>query len=793
VESVQPIGGPSGTGFGSALSADGNKWAVGAPLYNATGFGAVFSSARNDAGEWNILPLLVGELDGDDYGAALDLSGNQLIVGAPMRPIVDTTTPAGAAYVYSFNPSNGGWEQRGLALRSGSDILDANGEFGAAVAVGLGTAPRVVVGAPKNNPNTETLEAGRVYTFQAADTEWSALETAPIVGKAASDWFGASVDMTSDGSRFIAGAPGNSAESTGYFQIFEWTDTQWILQYEEVGSAGEAFGTSVVSLSDNGDLFAVGGPGYSQGSGRIAVYQRQSSGDYAQLGGPIVGAPGDRIGSRGLVAGGLFEEEPILTVGTASGRVKSFILNSASSTWSERFEVLQASNDSSAVIQYTDDIGLLTVDGTSEELSIYEALATVSSTSAPTMTPAAVESPIPAPVGSPVSEPQVTAPPNATVPTEPPTGMNATIAPIEIWALTGSSFTPNTDGSGFGASVSVASWTMAVGAPQTLSNGAVFVYQKVSGVWETTASGQLFGSEAGGQFGAAVDVADGFLIAGSPNMYATGTTTSVGAAFVYAYTNGQWSQLGATLRGDAGVYGTGERFGASVSAASSVRRVVVGAPDSSYDIIASRGRIYVYEFSADTSSWALMLDVPGLAANYALGTSVDMSLDGSQLAVGAPGGGYAELYEYNGTSWASAYVAQGAVGFGSAVAMLAPSILAVGEPAANNGQGRIVVYQGLDGVFQQLGPSIDGQAGDQLGATGKVSGGSDTDRSTVVVGTANGAIKRFDYDAASNVWVQRGNTVDTGFGTGLTGVASSSRAQSFVAGGPLNAVIYELL
>jgi hypothetical protein len=62
-----------------------------------------------------------------------------------------------------------------------------------------------------------------------------------------------------------------------------------------------------------------------------------------------------------------------------------------------------------------------------------------------------------------------------------------------------------------------------------------------------------------------------------------------------------------------------------------------------------------------------------------------------------------------------------------------------------------------------------------------------------VVGTANGAIKRFDYDAASNVWVQRGNTVDTGFGTGLTGVASSSRAQSFVAGGPLNAVIYECL
>lgn len=788
VESIPPINGPVGSGFGTSIALDANILAAGAPLHKDTG--AVFSSAFSKDDNWDLMPILYGEEAGDGFGMAIDVQGEQMVVGSPLRPMLNTLIPAGAAYFYAFNATGPSWEQVGPALRSSEDVLAANGEFGAAVALGLSELPRVVIGAPKHNEAIETLEAGRVYTFESAGSAWNTLETSPLLGKNAYNWFGASVDMTSDGSRIIAGAPGNGTAFSGYFQIYEWTETQWNLDYEEEGSPGEALGSSVVVLSDADDIFAVGGPGFEQGAGRVVVYQRQSSlqraaSDYKKLGEAIVGSPGDRLGSLGFVNGGVLENGIVLVLGTASGDVKSFLFDTSTGLWDQRFETLSTGTNGTVAVEYSSANGLMISVADADLVTLYGNRSTL----VPMISPAS------APVATPAPST------NLIVVPDDPVGTNTTtIAPVATsspasWVTTGGNFTPKMNGTGFGSSVSLAASTMAVGAPLTLGNGAVFVYEKVSGVWETVASGQLFSSETAAQFGASVDVTDQMLIVGAPAVVANGTSTETGAAYCYVLLNGDWQLLGAMLRGDTSVYGSEERFGASVSSASTTRRVVVGAPGSSLDLVLFRGRVYVFEFVEASASWVLMQDAVGLSENSALGSSVDMSQDGTQLVVGAPGGGYAELYEYNGTAWVSVYQAtQTGEGFGSAVALISPSTFAVGAPGYSSGRGRVVVYQKNDaGVFVQVGPAIEGDSGDQLGAANTISGDSSSTTPSVTVGTAIGTIKRYVYDSSTSVWVQQGATVDTGFGGGLTAVAAASQSQAFVAGGNFDAAIYELL
>ena len=410
VESVPPVDGPLGSGFGSAVALDANVMAVGAPLFNESG--AVYSFIYSADGNWELVSPLVGEESGDKFGTAVDVLSGQMVVGAPFRPIVDTLTPAGAAYFYVYNPTTAAWEQIGPAIRSDEDILAANGEFGTAVALGLSTLPRIVVGAPKTNTAMETLETGKVYTFESKGNAWNALETSPLLGKNAYDWFGASVDMASDGARFIAGAPGNGTGAPGYFQIFEWDGTQWNLDFELDGSSGEALGSSVVVLSNDSDIFAIGGPGFENGAGRVMVYQRQSSlqrsaSDYMQLGTAVVGAPGDRLGSPGSLTGGVDDVGLFFIVGTDSGDIQSFGFDPSTGLWTPRFETLSTGSNG-GVIEYSNQDGLMAGFASEDRVTLYNTVATSgapmnTATTVPASAPVAGATPTQSPAYLPIS------------------------------------------------------------------------------------------------------------------------------------------------------------------------------------------------------------------------------------------------------------------------------------------------------------------------------------------------------------------------------------------------------
>ena len=388
MESLPAINGPLDSGFGAAIAFEAGVLAVGEPLFGGTG--AVYTSIFAGPGNWELLPALLGEEAGDGFGTAVDVAGEQMVIGSPSRPIVNTATPAGAVYVFRYNSAARVWDLIGPVLRSSEDILAANGEFGAAVSLSRSALPRVVIGAPKNNAALETLETGRVYTFEGNGSAWNALEPAPLVGRSAFDRFGASVAVTSDGVFFISGAPGNGTNSAGYVQIYEWFETRWNLGFEVQGSPGEAFGSSVVSLSGF-SIFAVGGPGFEQGSGRVVVYQWQGRNHYSQLGQAIVGSQGDRLGSLGTVCGGENGANAalLLVLGTASGDVISYIFDSPTRLWTQRLPTISTSSASGVTIDYSVVDGLVTGDANIVQVNMYKTLsssgneATVPLTQAP--------------------------------------------------------------------------------------------------------------------------------------------------------------------------------------------------------------------------------------------------------------------------------------------------------------------------------------------------------------------------------------------------------------------------
>jgi len=812
---------------------DENVLIVGAPFLN--GMGGVYSAIYSGVNEtWVLQPSLMGEEEGSEFGAALDVMNGQMIVGAPLVNLEDSLATVGAAYFYAFNPSANNWDQIGPVLQGDQDILAAGGDFGAAVALGLSSLPRVVIGSPRSSLDTTTFQTGRVYTYEGNGISWTSLEAEPLVGKTENDWFGASVDMTSDGSRFIVGAPGMEGSGTdGYFHIYEWDGTGWTMEFDFDGESGESLGTSVVALSD--DLFAVGAPGHRNDRGRVLVFERQSDGAYNLIG-EIEGDINEKFGRAHSVTGGVDEGGLLLILSTATGDVLAFGSDGGGISLNSRVQT-RSTGSSDLVVEYSARDGLVTGSASRDQVYVLEVSApfvVVPEETTPTSAPISTitQSPVAAPAPTATDEPSSRSPVRQVLPTTapviitqpeasstpPPAPSTQAPAPPSTdaptlslettmgWVQSAGSFLPRLEGSAFGRSVSLSSSRMAVGAPLTLGNGGVFVYQKIDGTWEMEASTELFGEAPGDEFGAAVDVTDRLLVVGAPRVLIANTPTEAGAAYCYISNGGEWEQLGQTLRGDETIFQSNELFGSSV-AASTTGVVVVGAPGSVIGAeMGSQGRVYVFEFSDAASEWTLTKDVQPLGGNVVLGAALDISRDGSRFLVGAPAGssgggdtgggtsstGYVQVFQYNGSDWISVGTLQGSAAdeaFGSAVAMISPSgdIIAIGAPGFMNGRGRVVVYQqNTAGNFVSVGPEIVGEEGERLGAT--VAGESSSP--TVFLGTAQGLVKQFSYDADTNLWIV-GGTVDTGFGSDLQAVSVASQSQAIVVGGNNDAAIFE--
>lgn len=175
----------------------------------------------------------------DQFGNAVDISGNLAVVGALQND--GNQVNSGAAYIFAFNETSNTWTEEAKLMASDGGLYD---EFGTSVGIFGNTA---VVGAP-NHAGT-----GALYIFTKSETGW--VQTDKIVSSdiAAGDYFGSNVAMTAD--RILVGAKGDNSIygfDQGAAYVLKKDDST--LAYKEEAKLVPAASGSIFGFSSSMDL-----------------------------------------------------------------------------------------------------------------------------------------------------------------------------------------------------------------------------------------------------------------------------------------------------------------------------------------------------------------------------------------------------------------------------------------------------------------------------------------------------------------------------------------------------------
>ncbi|WP_430408979.1 T9SS type A sorting domain-containing protein [Kordia sp.] len=276
--------------------------------------------------------------------------------------------------------------------------------------------------------------------------------------------------------------------------------------------------------------------------------------------------------------------------------------------------------------------------------------------------------------------------------------------------------------------------------------------------------------------------------------------SNTGKVQVYEFTMGSWTQVGSDIVGDS----TGNFFGSSVAINADGSIIAVGVPRADGSGSA-RGYARVYENNAGT--WTqLGSDFIGQSDFDNLGNAVDLSADGTKVAIAASGvdtaKGEVRVYEYSGASWSQlGSTLNGIVDgdrFGNSVNFNDDgTFLAIGIPfsdangnASGTNSGQVKVYEYTSNWNQIFVDAIVGESF-AFGTTVALS-----DSGNVLVASApqtndpangSGFVRVYKYNGTSNTYVFSASVVGESnsdrFGTS---VALSDDGNFLAVGAPFN-------
>jgi hypothetical protein len=264
-------------------------------------------------------------------------------------------------------------------------------------------------------------------------------------------------------------------------------------------------------------------------------------------------------------------------------------------------------------------------------------------------------------------------------------------------------------GDEFGYRVVLADNTLLVGAftatvGGNTSQGAAYVFAQSNGTWSqsqklTASDGGLFDN-----FGASVALDGSTLVVGA-NGATVGDNAAQGAVYVFTESNGTWTQTQKLTADDGAAY---DNFGLSVALKGSI--ILVGSPRAAIGANAGQGALYVFTESNGTWSQTQKLTASDGAANDSFGESV--SLEGSTALIGAynatvnghPLQGAAYIFTESNGSWSEGQKLTASDGttnanFGNAVALESGTAL-IGADASTVGSN---TYQGKAYLFTESG------------------------------------------------------------------------------------------
>jgi hypothetical protein len=226
-------------------------------------------------------------------------------------------------------------------------------------------------------------------------------------------------------------------------------------------------------------------------------------------------------------------------------------------------------------------------------------------------------------------------------------------------------------------------------------------------------------------------------------------------------------------------------------------RIAIGARYNDGETGANSGHVRVFDHDASNNDWVQVgNDIDGESSQDSSGASVDMSNDGSRVAIGAPfngdnghNSGHERVYEL---TINDAWVQLGgdldgesaADQYGHSVALSGNgSRVAIGGPHnAGNGynSGHVRVFDYINDAWIQLGGDIEGE--DAAALFGYSVSLSNDDRLAIGV-SGNADVRFFDYIA--DTWVQVGSDIDGGHSAGFS-VALISDGSRVAIGAPSN-------
>ncbi len=210
---------------------------------------------------------------------------------------------------------------------------------------------------------------------------------------------------------------------------------------------------------------------------------------------------------------------------------------------------------------------------------------------------------------------------------------NSTYA--QCWQQKGSDLTGTEEYENSGTSTCISNdgMTVASGAPQYGNlNGRVIVHSWNGNAWVQKGT-DLIGSPME-RFGTSVDVSsDGNLMAIGARINSDSIPTS-GAVRMFEWSNNTWQQKGTIIYGDL----SGQGLGQFIDISDDGSTVAIGAPFRSIDMNnwETIGLVRTYRWNESAGDWEqLGTDLTGIQDGDWFGNSVSLSSDGNRLAVGA--------------------------------------------------------------------------------------------------------------------------------------------------------------
>jgi hypothetical protein len=324
----------AGDSFGTSvtLSADGSTLGIGAPGEDssatgvngdqadniATDSGAVYVFTRTGTTWAQQVYLKASNTWASDFfgtSVALSADGSTLAISAPQEDSGATgvngnqsdNSAADSGAVYIFTRTGSTWTQQAYVKASNTGARDAIASsisYSANISLALSADGNILaVGAPGedsdatgvsgNQANDSATDSGAVYVFTRTGTTWAQQAYVKASNTGWSDFFGASVALSANGSTLAVAAPGEYSGATGIngnqsddgtfragaVYLFTFSGATWAQQaYLKASNtnAYDYFGSSVALRAD-GNTLAVGARGEGSSAAGLNGNQNDNS------------------------------------------------------------------------------------------------------------------------------------------------------------------------------------------------------------------------------------------------------------------------------------------------------------------------------------------------------------------------------------------------------------------------------------------------------------------------------------------------------------------------------------